>query len=239
MNNENDQKFLVPGAIVAAALIIAFAVLYSSGSGAKRTLEEKDLVIGPSPVAGEEVNIEDAPFLGNPEAPVTVVEFADFQCPFCGRFFRDTLPQLVENYVKTGKVKFVYKDFAFLGRESTRAAEASKCARDQGKFWEYHDFLYKYLSDNYYDKGQNGENVGAFSDSNLKRFARDLGLRVDEFDTCLDAGKYADAVSKDVEDGRVAGVTATPTNFVNGIIIQGAVPYATFSQAIEEALAGN
>lgn len=238
MNEEHNQKLLIPSAIIAAGLIIAFAVMYSSGSGSKGASgNDADLSPSTEDSGGTvEINIAGAPFLGSPDAPVTVVEFADFQCPFCGRMFRETVPQIMENYIKTGKVKFVYKDFAFLGRESQRAAEAAKCAMDQDKFWEYHDFLYNYLWDNYYAEGQNGENVGAFSDSNLKRFARDLGLNTSDFNTCFDSGKYADVVSNDIEDGKAVGARATPTSFVNGRIIEGAVPYATFSQAIEEAL---
>ena len=105
---------------------------------------------------------------GNETATVTVVEYADFQCPFCGRFFRETEKNLLDEYVKAGKIKFIYRDFAFLGYESSQAAQAAHCAGEQGKFWEYHDYLYSH---------QNGENQGAFSTTNLKSFAGMLKLK--------------------------------------------------------------
>ncbi len=105
---------------------------------------------------------------GSDSAPVVLIEYADFQCPFCGRFFRDTEMSLINDYVAQGKIKFVYRDFTFLGEESRWAAEAARCAGDQGKFWEYHDYLYNH---------QSGENQGAFSLDNLKSFAKTLGLQ--------------------------------------------------------------
>ena len=114
--------------------------------------------------------------LGSPAAKVMVVEYGDFQCPFCGKFFKTAGQQLKETYLKSGKAAFVWRDFAFLGEESIRAAEAARCAGEQGKFWEYHDYLFNYIWDNYYSKNISGENVGAFSDRNLKSFAATLGL---------------------------------------------------------------
>lgn len=99
---------------------------------------------------------------------VTIIEYADFQCPFCGKFFKEIGETLIKDYVDAGKVRFVYRDFAFLGTESTRAAEAARCAGDQGKYWEYHDYLYNH---------QNGENQGNFSDLYLKSFAGELKLK--------------------------------------------------------------
>ncbi|MDP3785182.1 MAG: thioredoxin domain-containing protein [bacterium] len=110
---------------------------------------------------------EDDFVLGNPSAKVAVIEYGDFQCPFCGKFFKTTEQQLKETYLKSGKTAFVWRDFAFLGEESFRAAEAARCAGEQGKFWEYHDYLFN---------NQRGENAGAFSDRSLKSFAATLGL---------------------------------------------------------------
>jgi protein-disulfide isomerase len=106
--------------------------------------------------------------LGSSKAPVTVIEYSDFQCPFCGKFFRETEQTLIDSYIKEGKIRFAHRDFAFLGDESTAAAEAARCAGDQDKFWEYHDYLYNH---------QNGENQGNFSNINLKSFAASLGLK--------------------------------------------------------------
>ncbi|KKW28858.1 MAG: DsbA oxidoreductase [Parcubacteria group bacterium GW2011_GWB1_52_7] len=159
---------------------------------------------------------------------MTVVEFSDFQCPFCGRFYKNVEPRLLDEYVKTGKVRFVYRDFAFLGDESTWAAEAAECADEQGKFWEYHNYLFE---------RQNGENQGAFSKVNLKSFAKAVGLEGSKFDQCFDGGKYTAEVEKDLADARALGVNATPTSFINGVKVTGAVPYESFKVSIEEALA--
>jgi protein-disulfide isomerase len=106
--------------------------------------------------------------LGNTEAKVAIVLYTDFQCPFCGKFFKEVEETLLNNYAEQGKIKFVHRDFAFLGLESLKAAEAARCAGDQNKFWEYHDYLYTH---------QNGENQGNFSDPNLKSFAGSLKLK--------------------------------------------------------------
>ncbi len=131
-------------------------------------------------------------------------------------------------YVKTGKVRFGYLHYAFLGPESQWAAEASECAAEQGAFWPYHDRLYE---------RQSGENRGAFSQDNLKRFAAELGLNGQTFNTCLDSGKYAATVRTDTEVGETLGVKATPAFLVNGRPLVGALPFETFRQAIETELA--
>lgn len=225
-NKDAISPYLVPGAIIVAGALIAFAVMYSNG-GMKRAGAPKDA--GATGAAQEKVALYDDsdPFLGNPDAPVTIVEFSDFQCPFCGRFFKTVLPEIIEKYVKTGKVKFVYRDFAFLGEESQWAAEAAECAHAQGKFWQYHDYLFN---------NQRGENQGAFSKVNLKRFAQTVGLDTAEFNGCLDLEKYKDEVQKDSSDGRTLGVSGTPTTFINGTAIVGALPYEEFEKAIEAEL---
>jgi len=105
--------------------------------------------------------------LGNSTAPITIIEYTDFQCPFCGKFFQETEQTVMNDYIKAGKIELVHRDFSFLGNESTMAAEAARCAGDQGKFWEYHDYLFTH---------QAGENHGNFSNVNLKSFASVLGL---------------------------------------------------------------
>ncbi len=143
---------------------------------------------------------------GEATAPVTVEEWADFQCPACGQFARLTDPQLMSNYVATGKVRFVFHDFPFLGNESFWAAEAAACAADQGKFWEYHDKLFA---------SQAGENRGAFSKENLKRFGDQLGLGP-SFGSCVDSGRYTQGIRDSAQRGQALGVDSTPTLFVNG-----------------------
>lgn len=224
--NQGSSPYLIPGAIIVAGAIVGIAIIYTSSpriapSAGTAALGAVQKVAVPTDLAGS------APSLGNPDAPVTIVEFGDFQCPFCGRFFQTTEKQIIEQYVKTGKARFVYRDFAFLGPESEWAANAAECANEQGKFWQYHDYLYN---------NQQGENEGAFSKDNLKSFARALGLNAQQFDSCLDGDKYTEAVRRDTEEGRGAGVSGTPGTFINGRLIQGAVPFAQFQAVIEEEL---
>ena len=169
-----------------------------------------------------------APVLGNADAKVTVVEFADFQCPFCGRYFKEVLPEIKEKFIDTGKVKFVFMNFAFLGQESKDAAQAAKCAQDQGMFWEYHDELYA---------NQQGENIGAFSVENLKKFALKLELNSDEFNQCLDSKKYEKTITEEVALGRTFGVKGTPATFIDDFFISGAQGASYFANRIEAALA--
>ncbi len=169
-------------------------------------------------------------FRGDPNAPVTVIEFSDFQCPFCGRFASTTQLQLDEAYINPGKVRFGYVHLAFLGEESQWAAEASECASDQEKFWEYHDLLFK---------SQSGENQGAFSKDNLKKFAVDLGLDATAFNDCLDSGKHADLVQKDTTLGQSLGINSTPTFAVAGQPLVGAQPFEAFQKIIDQVLSGN
>ena len=166
-------------------------------------------------------------FTGDPNAPVTIIEFADFQCPYCGRFFVQTKPQIDEAYIQSGKVRLGYWNFAFLGDESTWAAEAAECAADQDKFWEYHDILYG---------SQSGENQGAFNKDNLKKFAEELGLDTQTFNECLDSGKYTSLIQDDTSASSALGVNSTPTFLVNGQAVVGAQPFEVFQQTIESLL---
>ena len=185
---------------------------------------------GASVQPGAKVNVTTGPFpvLGDNKAKVTVVEFADFQCPFCEQWFSNVEASLIKDYVNTGKVKFAFRNYAFLGQESTWAAEASYCANEQGKFWDYHDYLYKH---------QGQENSGAFSKANLEQFAADMGLNTSQFNQCLESDKYASQVASEVKEGQTAGVNGTPTSFVDGQSVVGAQPYATFKTLIDQELA--
>lgn len=130
-----------------------------------------------------------------------------------------------------GQVRFVYRHYPFLGDESFRAAQASECAAEQGEFWEYHEKLFAEWQ---------GENVGAFSDPNLVRFASDIGLDAAALDDCLASNKYADLVTEQRDGGADAGVSSTPTVFVDGEVIKGLQDYGTYQAAVQDALqAGN
>jgi protein-disulfide isomerase len=225
-SKESSSKLLIPGAIIVAGALVAFAVLYVGG-GFKNTAAVVQQNNGTQPTIDVKAIPDNDPSLGDPNAPVTIVEFADFQCPFCGRFQQETIPPIVEEYVKSGKVRIVYRDFAFLGVESMDAALASECANEQGKFWEYHDYLFAH---------QDGENKGAFSRMNLKQFATAVGLDTTQFNSCLDQNKYQAEVQKDITDARALGVSATPTSFVNGSMVVGAVGFSDFRTTIEQEL---
>lgn len=220
------NPYVIPMAILIAGALIAGSVVYTS-SGTRSPDTRNTAAVGKSAPVDVKTIAGDAPFLGKPDAPVSVVEFGDFQCPFCGRFFKTTEREIIEKYVKTGKVKFAYRSFAFLGPESEWAAEAAACANTEGKFWQYHDYLYTH---------QNGENQGAFTKDNLKHFALQLGLDAARFNACLDQDTFLAAVKKDTEDGRALGVDGTPTTFINGRILAGAVPFAQFASVIDEEL---
>lgn len=183
-----------------------------------------------SPIATTPVDVSQGnlPVLGNKDAKVKIIEFADFQCPFCERFFTEVVPNIKKDYVDKGLASFAFRHYAFLGQESTDAANASECANEQGKFWQYHDYLYEH---------QSGENQGTFAKDKLKEFALALGLNAEQFNTCLDSNKYQSNIDKDLEDGQKAGVDGTPATFVNGILISGALPYSEFKAQIEKALA--
>lgn len=168
------------------------------------------------------------PVLGDAAAPVTIHEYADFQCPSCGAFARSIEPQIRAAYIDTGRVKLVWHDFAWIGPESRDAANAARCAGDQDKFWEFHDLLYG---------NQAGENAGAFAKDRLKAFGASLGLEPIAFDACVDANRYGGAVSADFADVRNKGFNGTPTFVIGDQRIVGAQPFETFAAAIEAALA--
>ncbi len=221
---EEQNKFLIPGAIVFAGVIVGLAVIYSVGGfGGNKSAEPAGTA-----ALGKLSEVSSADFtLGEANAPVTIVEYADFQCPFCSKYFKDAGSVFLEKYVKTGKARFVYRDFAFLGQESLWAANAARCAGEQGKYWEYHDYLYN---------NQGGENQGAFSNKNLKSFASVLNLNHQSFDSCLDSDKYISAIQKQTKDAGTFGVQGTPATFINGALYAGALPSATFTQIIDAEL---
>lgn len=171
-----------------------------------------------------EVSLDDDPVKGSPDAPVTIVEFSEFQCPYCSLYVRETFPKIDETYVRTGKVKYVFRDFPLtsIHPNAQKAAEAAGCAAQQGKFWEYHDILFTHQD--------------ALGVPSLKQYAADLGLDTAQFDACLDSGAMADEVAKDMADGQQYGVTGTPAFFVNGIKLTGAQPFEAFQELIEAEL---
>ena len=167
---------------------------------------------------------DDDPVIGDKNAKVTIIEFSDFECPFCGKFYDDAYKQINEQYIKTGKVKIVFRDFPLSFHPNAHnAAEAAECADEQGKFLEMHDKIF--------------ENQKALTKDDLKKYAKDLGLDQSKFDSCLDTGKYKQEVDKDLEDGSKVGVSGTPSFFINGISLTGAQPFEAFKEIIDAELA--
>ena len=158
--------------------------------------------------------------IGDPNAPITIVEFGDFQCPYCAGFWSDTEKSLIKNYVASGKVYFTYRSIEFVGPESQRAAEAAYCAADQGKFWPYHDFLFA---------NQAQENSGTFAENNLLAFARAMGLDQAQFTACLSSRKYRQRVAQDGNAAARAGVLGTPAFLIDGRLLEGAQSYQALS----------
>lgn len=182
-----------------------------------------------APAQKQNVTLGHFPVKGNNNAKVTIVEFADLRCPFCERFFTDTEPQIIKDYVDTGKAKFVFRQYAFLGPASTVAANAAECANEQGKFWDFHDYMYKNQPDE--------SDTSMYTTDKLTAIAGQLGMNTDQFQSCLSANKYNDKVNADFTEGQKVGVTGTPTIFIDGTPVVGAQPYDTFKQLIDQELA--
>ena len=182
------------------------------------------------------VSLDDDPVKGNPDAPVTIIEFSDFQCPFCLRFFQQTLPLIEQNYIDTGKIKFVYKDLPLDSlHPNARAAHiAAECADEQGKFWEYHDALF--------EKQPQWSNLASSELQNtFTEFATDMGLQAASFESCMQSPNIADEVNKDILEAASFGATGTPTFFIGNendgfIKIVGAQPFVVFQNVIDSQL---
>ncbi|HET9907184.1 MAG TPA: thioredoxin domain-containing protein [Anaerolineales bacterium] len=230
---ERRNRLVTIGIITLVAAFLVFAIVWPQ----IRPIAEV-VSVETSPRSNVDRNA-----VGDPNAPIKIEEFADFQCPFCERFFEQTEPLLMQHYVDTGKVQFVYRSMGnFVSQnmggartESQDAAAAAYCAADQGKFWEMHDALYFNVL---------GEDAGSFTDRRLGAIAESVGLDMNEFNDCYSSGKYADQVQQDFADGQAAGVTGTPgfvvTYTVNGetktTMIAGAQPFSEFQVQLEAIL---
>lgn len=181
-----------------------------------------------------DVDVTGMPVRGDKNARVALVEFTDYQCPFCGQLFTNTYPSIKKDYIDTGKIKYIVRDYPLtqIHSQAQKAAEAANCANEQGKFWEMHDKLFA--------------NQQALQIDDLKKYAADLGLNTSQFNSCLDSGKMAEKVSKDVTEGAKYGVRGTPASYV-GIVegntvkqateVSGAQPFSAFQAVIDGILA--
>jgi len=183
-----NRILTIVGVLVVVALFATFFILNSQGK-----FPERKIVNGLT--------------AGDPNAPISVVEYADFQCVWCQYAFENVEPALIRDYINTGKVFLTFEPFNFIGPESQRAGEAAYCANDQGKFWEYHDLLYSNWA---------GENEGAFSDPNLFKFAGKIDFDQEAFAECFNSGKYTQLVIDKAAEASAAGINSTPTFLVNG-----------------------
>ncbi len=173
-----------------------------------------------------------SPILGSKDAPITMVEFGDYQCFYCNKFYHGTEPDIMKNYVETGKVKLVFKDLTIIGQDSVNAAHAAHCAQEKGKFWEYHDMLYN---------NWNGENTGWASQKNLLAFAKQVGISDSDFNSCMSDARYISVVKGSVSDAQTLGLTGTPDFFIIGpdnsvTKIVGAQPYEAFDEIFKSKL---
>jgi protein-disulfide isomerase len=217
----------VGGVLVILILILASPTIYNE-------LKPAGDFVRITPVARP---LADGKAMGNPNAPVTIEVFEDFQCPSCKGYTETIEKQLSESsYISGGQVYYVFRQFPFIDsnsitKESHQAANASMCAMEQGRFWDYHDILFT---------NQSGENQGSFNDKRLQAFAESLGLDMTAFNKCFNANTYSTQIQDDYQIGRNYGVTGTPTVFLNGTLVTpGQVPtYDQLKAAIDAALAG-
>jgi protein-disulfide isomerase len=226
---------LAIGAGIASVAIISVFLVFGTFN------DKPELVVAPTPAIQETgpAQITEAtfmengsPILGDPNAPITMVEFGDYQCFFCNKFFHETEDVLLKNYVETGKVKVIFKDFTIIGADSIVAANAAHCASDQGKFWEYHNTLYNHWT---------GENNGWASSNNLLQFAVELELDTDEFSKCMIDSKHTPSIINSNQDAKDLGLTGTPAFFIIGpdnkvTKIGGAQPYDVFEKIFNSEL---
>ena len=187
------------------------------------TTADNQVNVGPN-VKRFNVPAGDNPTVGPDNAPVTIVEFSDYQCPYCVRWYQEVSAKLLENY--KDKIRFVYRDFPLssIHPEAQSAAEAAHCAGEQASYWPYHDALF-------------GEKYGLGGTTYIK-YASDLGLNVDQFTKCVSEHRYKNQVNANFTFGTTVGVSSTPTFFINGLAVVGAQPYEVFQQIIDKELAG-
>ena len=226
---------------IAIGALIASGVIGVVFFGFNELSNESELVLEPTPVLQEagppKVSSKTfldngSPILGNPNAPITLVEFGDYQCHFCNVFFHSTENDILKDYVETGKVRMIFKDFNIIGPDSVNASHGAHCANEQGLFWEYHDVLYSNWA---------GENNGWASSENLLRFAQEIGLDIDMWTECMKDGKYSQIIVASNDDARTLELTGTPAFFVIGpdgktTPIFGAQPYEVFENIFQNEL---
>jgi len=259
LNQNNDGKVsvkkstfngLIIGLIVVVGVAAFFAGSYTSSLNSSQISEEDlEAVVAKlelkklqnqlpieQPKLTTNISADNDPIIGNPDAPITIIEFSDFQCPFCARFYSQTLPLIYEEYIEPGKVKLVFRDYPIqsIHPNAVPAAVASECANEQGKFKEMHDMLFE--KQNEWNNQETADALSLFS-----QYATKIQLEQERFDSCLISGEYIDEIKKDFDDGRDYGVSGTPGFFVGNdqigyVQIKGAQPFDSFKKIIDAQL---
>lgn len=267
-NGWDKNKLVLTGAVLLAAVLICGSLILTRGPDFLKAILNPSFNIPnsstnptPSPQTSKIVSLsgEGVATLGQNDAPITIVEFSDFQCPFCRNFWQDTLPSIKKDYIDTGKARIVYRNFPLSFHPGAKpAAEAADCAGEQGKFWGMHDKIFA-------EQTKLGQGTVNFTSDDLKKWATAIGLDKTKFNACLDSEKYASEVEKDLAEGTADGVSGTPSFFVaaklplkldvdylnqrlaagemviyfdNGAFIEGAQPSSVFKGVIDKLLAG-
>ena len=254
-NNEKIMKkstynIIIISFIITIGIAAFFAGSYTTNLNSDQILQEEfkneiaklELKILEKQLPAKQPNIplkisaDNDPIIGNPNAPITIIEFSDFQCPFCARFHIQTLPAIMNEYVNDGKVKLVFRDFPIqsIHPNALPASIAAECANEQGKFKEMHDILFE--RQNEWSKKNTGNVIITFT-----QYASEMGLEEREFDSCLKNGKYIEEIQKDLDDGRTYGISGTPGFFIGNdqigfIELKGAQPFENFKKVIDSQL---
>jgi len=225
------RPLVVTPEVIPPQVVIVTATPDVAAIAKAQTSGDKEVIVvtatpEPTPDYMKELLSKARHFQGDANAPITMIEFSDFKCGYCGKFAIETLEQIREQYVKTGKVRFVYKQFAILGPESQRAAEATECAAEQDKFWPLHDLIFK----------EEATNHTPLDDATLSQLAGKVGIETATFDTCLASGRNTNLISEDRTYIQSLGVRGTPGFLINGVYVSGAQPIEAFQEIIEKQL---
>lgn len=241
---------MIIGIIIVVGIAAFFAGSYISGLNSNH-VSEKELedaiaklelkllqkqLPTQQPNSPVKISVDNDPTIGDPNAPITIIEFSDFQCPFCARFYVQTLPLILDEYISEGKVKLVFRDFPIqsIHPNALPAAVAAECANDQGKFKEMHNVIFE--NQNQWNKQETVNALALFS-----QYANEIQLDQETFDSCLTSGKHIEEIRNDLEDGRNYGVSGTPGFFIGNdeigyVELKGAQPFESFKKVIDAQL---
>ena len=241
-NNDKKTSIHTPSIVIGAGITAVCVLVIFFGFGGiaeqdhqliEKEILEKSSMPEPTKISEDVFLKNNSPILGNPNAPITLIEFGDFQCHYCNVYFQNIEPMIIENFVETGKVNVIFKDYTIIGPDSFDAAYGAHCASEQNKYWEYHNILFKNWA---------GENNGWAGKQNLVKFADDINLDLELFSECMNSTRYSDMINQSGVDAQTLGITGTPAFFIldreNGqvLTIIGAQPYEVFEKVFNSML---